>query len=100
MIKNLDDYIKYLQKNENSLIARIYGIYQIKLKGASPVNFILMKNCVEYDNRICLKKYQLRGYHNQKRFVQRENEEYDLQGFLEVKTLQDSNYLSMLAYRK
>jgi len=44
-LKFLTDYIKYLKKNPNSLIARIYGIYRFNFKNADiPQIIILLEN--------------------------------------------------------
>lgn len=43
---NLQDYFTHLEKNPNSLIARIYGIYQVSMKGIVPVNFMVMANTI------------------------------------------------------
>ena len=40
----LPDIYKHLKKNPKSLLARIYGVYNVKMKGYKPVNLILMGN--------------------------------------------------------
>ena len=47
-ILNIEDYFYYLDKNPNSLIARIYGIYQIKMRGIIPINFLIMGNSLNF----------------------------------------------------
>lgn len=37
-------YEKHLEKSHNSLLARIYGIFTVKLEDLMPVNLILMGN--------------------------------------------------------
>ena len=93
LIKNLEEYVQHLEKYPNSLIARIYGIYQIKLKGADPVNFILMNNCVVYQNKLCFKKYQLRGVLNEERNVQKQ--ENDGFNYTADHILKDQNFMNM-----
>lgn len=57
---NLQDYFVHLEKNPNSLIARIYGIYQVSMKGIVPVNFMVMANTINSVSRP-LKCYDLKG---------------------------------------
>ena len=49
ILKIIDKYLEHITNNKDSLIARIYGIYEITLPEAKPIHFILMKNCVEYE---------------------------------------------------
>lgn len=42
--KVLFPYVNYIMKNEASLIARIYGVYKIIVKGFAPIILILMEN--------------------------------------------------------
>lgn len=41
-------YEIYLKKNPDSLIARIYGVYTIRMKGKSKVNLMLMANTLNF----------------------------------------------------
>ena len=100
LLKNLDEYIDYLVQNKSSLLARIYGVYQIKMKDSSPFNVIFMKNCVQYENKYCLKKYQFKGFVNNERKVKKEDLEYRIQDTREIKTLYEQNFVCMKNYRK
>ena len=39
-----NEYFEYLASNRNSLIQRVYGIYQVEIEGMAPINFMLMDN--------------------------------------------------------
>jgi hypothetical protein len=44
----MDDFIRHLQENGNqSLIAKIYGVYTIKTDRFAPLDFIIMENTVK-----------------------------------------------------
>lgn len=57
---NIDKYFEHVE-NPNSLIARIYGIFQVQMKGIIPINFILMANTIKCSNSINMKTYDLKG---------------------------------------
>ena len=38
-----DYYFDHLKLNDDSLMQRVYGIYQIQIKGMNPLNFIFME---------------------------------------------------------
>ena len=45
MLNMLDDYIKHIKDtNNNSLLARIYGIFTFKTCTLLPINIIIMQN--------------------------------------------------------
>ena len=46
MKKIIPEYYKYIIENKNSLIARIYGVYQIRMEGIVPINLLLMGNTI------------------------------------------------------
>ena len=37
-------YVKYVSEHQDSLIARIYGVYTIKMQDMEPINVVLMEN--------------------------------------------------------
>jgi hypothetical protein len=39
-------YFKYLRENPKSLIARLYGIFSVKIDGIEPVNLLLMAHTI------------------------------------------------------
>jgi len=43
----LPDYFSHLKENPNSLIARIYGVFKVKMEAISAVNLILMANTIQ-----------------------------------------------------
>ena len=47
MLSMIDEFIDHLvQRGNNSLIARIYGIYTIKTNAFADVDFLVMQNTV------------------------------------------------------
>ncbi len=58
---SIEKYFSHIKNNPNSLIARIYGLYQVKMKGIVPVNFILMANTIKCQNKKGLLTYDLKG---------------------------------------
>lgn len=45
LINNLDEYIDHLRNTQNqSLLARVYGMYRLKTKYFHPVTLVLMQN--------------------------------------------------------
>ena len=46
-LKSLDSYIEHLEKNPNSILSRIYGLFTIKMKNVIPVQIILMQNTIK-----------------------------------------------------
>jgi 1-phosphatidylinositol-4-phosphate 5-kinase len=43
-LKMLPDYLAHLKTNRNSVIARIYGIFTVKMEDVSPVSLVMMSN--------------------------------------------------------
>ena len=39
-----DYYFEHLNLNPDSLLQKVYGIYQIQIKGMNPLNFVFMEN--------------------------------------------------------
>lgn len=63
MMENLPIYFEYIRANKSSLIARIYGVFQVEMEGIVPVNLLLMANTIQnYDQINTIKKvYDLKG---------------------------------------
>ena len=63
LLEILDDYIQYLQDNANqSLLARIYGVFVIETEILKDVNVIIMQNTSKFCNPSDLKyKFDLKG---------------------------------------
>jgi len=45
-LEALPDYFAHLRDNPNSLIARIYGVFKVKMEDIVPVNLLLMANTI------------------------------------------------------
>ena len=49
-LKALPDYFKHMKENSSSLIARIYGVFKVKMEDLVPVNLLLMANTIRCDS--------------------------------------------------
>ncbi len=57
----LNEYVQYLTKNKNSLLCRIYGMYNIIMSQGDEILIIVMRNVIgEFKNNI-ITKYDLKG---------------------------------------
>jgi len=45
-LSGIESYHKYLKEHQDSLLARIYGVYTIKMFHIKPVHIMLMQNCM------------------------------------------------------
>jgi len=45
-LKMLPDYYEHLRSYPHSIIARIYGVFKVKLEDIVPVNLMLMANTI------------------------------------------------------
>jgi len=63
MIESLRQYHDYIEQNPSSLIARIYGVYQVEMEGIVPVNLLVMRNTMQKLRRRndITKIYDLKG---------------------------------------
>ncbi len=57
----LEKYFTYLKANPNSLLARFYGIFTIKVKYMKPINIIIMDNLVGKHCEFMTRMYDLKG---------------------------------------
>ena len=46
MMERLVEYYEFIKENPNSLIMRIYGVFQIKMEDIVPVNMMLISNSI------------------------------------------------------
>ena len=62
MEKILPDYYKHFKKYPRSLLARVYGVYTVKMEGYQKVNLIIMGNTLRFQNRadVC-RVYDIKG---------------------------------------
>ena len=47
--------------NKNSLLARIYGVFQVDMEGQDPIYLLLMGNTKKIDSNYICKMYDLKG---------------------------------------
>lgn len=82
-------YFEHLNNYKDSLMARIYGIYSIKMEGMTSVYLILMAFTKKCDDRYVKRVFDLKGS-----MINRE-EKGKMKNFKNTKTLKDVNFLSM-----
>ena len=86
--KNLfKDYFKSVATRPNSLLARIYGIYTVKMEDVEPVHLILMGNTKRSNDKNIVNVFDLKGS-----FVNREVVEKNLKP---TATLKDINLIEI-----
>jgi 1-phosphatidylinositol-4-phosphate 5-kinase len=58
----IEGYHSYLVTNRESLLARIYGVYTIKMSHIKPVHLVLMQNCMSIlEQGSFIKVFDLKG---------------------------------------
>jgi len=61
-MKALPDYFKHMKENPGSLIARIYGVFKVKMEDIVPVNLLLMANTIRCESSKCIQNvFDLKG---------------------------------------
>jgi hypothetical protein len=85
MMENLPLYFDYIMSNKDSLIARIYGVFQVEMEGIVPVNLLLMANTIQLQDKenAVQKVYDLKGSKINRMVVKGENQ-----------TMKDQNLMS------
>jgi len=83
----LPDYINHFTKNPNSLLARIYGIFTVKMEGVVPVHILLMSNAAQVGKKV-EKVFDLKGSE-----VNREVKESEMSS---TSTLKDLNLIKLM----
>jgi len=88
----LPDYLVHLKEVRSSLMARIYGIYTVKMEDVAPVSLIMMANSVQV-----LSKAGIRQSFDLKGSSINRNVKSDAKNALKgTTTLKDVNLTSML----
>lgn len=85
--KLFKDYFKDVATRTNSLLARIYGIYTVKMEDVEPVHLILMGNTKKSNDKNIVNVFDLKGS-----FVNREVNTKNLKA---TATLKDINLLNL-----
>ena len=57
----LMDYFKYIHSNPDSLLMKIYGIYEIVIGTSDPVIFLITENMVGLDKDRITRSFDLKG---------------------------------------
>ena len=81
----LNEYEKYIKKNPNSLLCRIYGMYNIILSQGEEILIIVMRNVIGEFKEYVMAKYDLKGS------TKNRVTEFDMEK-LGVITLKDLNF--------
>ena len=91
MTKLLKDYHKHCIDNKNSLIARIYGIFSVKMPGVEAMHVLLMENSLQVDtSEDIINIFDLKGS-----MINREVKQVNGQQFKNTQTLKDRNFLQL-----
>jgi len=61
MIKILPDYVKHFKEHPDSLIARIFGVFTVKVASLDPVTVILMENTLRVESSVLEYLFDLKG---------------------------------------
>lgn len=80
-------YFEHVSTHPKSLLARIYGIYTVKMEEVEPVNLILMGNTKKSNDKMIEHIFDLKGS-----FVNREEKGKNLKN---TATLKDLNLLTL-----
>jgi hypothetical protein len=59
--KLFQSYFKEVSTRRNSLLARIYGIYTVKMEDVEPVHLILMGNTKKSNDKNIVNVFDLKG---------------------------------------
>ena len=81
----LNEYEKYIKKNPNSLLCRIYGMYNIILSQGEEILIIVMRNVIGEFKEYVMAKYDLKGS------TKNRVTEFDMEKLGEI-TLKDLNF--------
>ena len=57
----LEKYHNYIKSNPQSMLARFYGIYTIKIKFMKPINVIIMDNVMGKHSEDIVRVFDLKG---------------------------------------
>lgn len=63
IMENIELYFDYIKENRDSLITRIYGVFQVRMEGMVPINLLLMANNIQIKDpaNLIKKVYDLKG---------------------------------------
>ena len=104
-LEALPEYFEHLKDNPHSLIARIYGVFKVKMEAISPVNLILMANTIQVSSSQNIQNvFDLKGS-IVNRFVKITNATKNTStlkdlNFQEIKHLYQSKKLDFLRFKK
>jgi 1-phosphatidylinositol-4-phosphate 5-kinase len=87
--KIADEYFQHLQKEPDSLLVRIYGVYSIKIGGKTPVNLMLMQNTLQIDKERLEYIFDLKGSSIRRKVNMKH-------GSSNTTVLRDTNFLELL----
>ena len=90
-----EEYTAHVGRYQNSLLARIYGVFTIAMKDMVPIHVVLMGNAKKtFDDKMSLKHvFDLKGS-----LVNRETKKKRGESFKPTTCLKDLNLLSMVKY--
>ena len=62
----LSKYHNHLEHNPDSMLARFYGIYNVKIKYMKPISVVIMDNLMSENVNEILRVYDLKGSHHKR----------------------------------
>jgi hypothetical protein len=93
----LPDYLVHLKENRFSLMARIYGIYTVKMEDVAPVSLIMMANSVQVLSKHRIRQsFDLKGSSINRNVKVNEN----LKGTTTLKDVNLTTILKLIEKRK
>ena len=54
-LKHLVEFANHFRRNPHSLLAKIYGVFTVKMEGAGVVHVLMMENTLRIENRMRIK---------------------------------------------
>lgn len=63
----MEKYYKHIRKNPNSLLARFYGIFTVKIKFMKPISVVIMDNLMGEHIEHITSIYDLKGSTHRRR---------------------------------
>jgi hypothetical protein len=85
----IKNYYEHCSSSPESLLARIYGLYSIVIKGVSKINIILMQNLITINKSLVKRIFDLKGSRVER--ITKNIEKCD-----KMRALKDLDYLWMI----
>ena len=84
----LAEYFEYIMKHPDSMLSKIFGIYEVKVGGNTPLSFLISENMLDMDFDRIKRCFDLKGSLHKRIVHIDEGEETGL------KVLKDQNFMN------